>query len=197
MDRFLFALNAFLHAWVSYNNKTNSKGKENPITTPNKKNKTVKFIVNSRPDHPEFGYGDYVQILEKKNIIFGSHASTCPNPFLAIDKNIKWRALYGWIASSVYEYKCIEHHRFGKCLIINNGGEVASRTPNPNHDGKYILTEMFVHIGAFMSQNQEWRGSRGCLTLHPNDYINFISNFDVGDSGILIVEDMLTNHPIN
>ena len=43
--------------------------------------KTVTFLVNSTPERPALGYGDYVVVESDEALLFGSHASTCPNPY--------------------------------------------------------------------------------------------------------------------
>lgn len=155
--------------------------------------KTVKFLVASTPDCPEMGFGDYVEVLDNNVSIFGSHASTCPNPYKLNNSGhpIPWELVYGWIAEGQYIFKCISHDTYGKCLLINNGGEVPSRVPNANHSGRLVLSELFVHCGALNSKNKKWRASRGCCTVPTEYWSCFIGKFEVGDTGKLIIEKLI------
>lgn len=156
--------------------------------------KKVIFKVNSTPDSPELGYGDYVEVMQGKECLFGSHASTCPNPYKTNrqGKQIPWKILYDWIANGEYQYECIVHYRYGKCLLINGGGEVASRNPVKNPDGS-TFTEVFVHVGGFNCKNDRWRGSAGCPTI-PRDYwMQFVDCFEVGEQGVLIIKPLIDN----
>lgn len=157
--------------------------------------KTVVFLRSSTPVNPELGYGDHVEVFEDKTVVFGSHASTCPNPYrLNISGFPKpWHMLYGWIAEGNYTFKCMKHSKFGKCLLVNDGGNVESCVPNPRHNGEKVLSEIFVHQGGIKSKNPNWRGSMGCLTLHINDYQNFIACFRIGEVGKLVVKRLIEN----
>jgi len=156
--------------------------------------KTIIFHVRSRPDNPELGYGDLVQVFDGDNNLYGGHGSTCPNPYKTLEIGRKpWTKLYGWIDNQTTTFECVEHDRYGKCLLINSGFPVASRVPNPNHDGAYIITEVFVHTGAHKSNNKRWRGSAGCLTIPPEDWDNFISLFEIGEKGHLTIKPYMEN----
>lgn len=155
--------------------------------------KTLKFLVSSTPDNPELGYGDHWEISIDGKIIDGGHGSTCPNPYKLNNQGlpIPWKLLYGWIAFGTYKAACVDHKKFGKCLMINGGKEVPSKTPNPAHGGQMILTELFVHRGAIDSVNKKWRGSRGCLTVAPDEWDRFIKNWETNESGMLIIEEFI------
>ena len=90
--------------------------------------KTVTFLVNSTPERPALGYGDYVIVESDEALLFGSHASTCPNPYRLNDHGsaVLWKVIYDWIAEGEYQWQCIQHDKYGKCLLINGGGEVGS-----------------------------------------------------------------------
>jgi hypothetical protein len=96
----------------------------------------------------------------------------------------------------VYKYKCVKHAKYGKCLIINAGGAVASRVPNPRNGGQMILKELFVHSGSINSVNPLWRGSTGCPTLHPDMWPKFIACFTIGETGELIVKPLIEDKPV-
>lgn len=155
--------------------------------------KTVTFLVNSTPERPALGYGDYVVVESDEALLFGSHASTCPNPYRLNDHGsaVPWKLIYDWIADGEYQWQCIQHDKYGKCLLINGGGEVASRNPVKNKDGS-VFTGVFVHVGGHNSKNPDWRGSAGCLTI-PRDYWpEFIACFEIGETGKLIVKPFIT-----
>jgi hypothetical protein len=153
--------------------------------------KRVVFLVNSTPDKPALGFGDYVKVMTDTDCIYGGHASTCPNPYRVNGQGLPmpWTLLYGWIANGTYKYKCVKHHKYGICLLINGGGVVPSRTPNPNHDNQRIMRELFVHRPNIGGKNPHWRGSRGCPTVPEWD--RFIACFEIGDTGPLVVENLI------
>jgi hypothetical protein len=162
--------------------------------------KTVTFLVNSTPERPALGYGDYVVVESDEALLFGSHASTCPNPYRLNDHGsaVPWKLIYDWIADGEYQWQCIQHDKYGKCLLINGGGEVASRNPVKNKDGS-IFKEVFVHEGGLNPDrpdgkgiNPDWRGSIGCCTLHRDYWPEFIACFEIGETGKLIVKPFIT-----
>lgn len=157
--------------------------------------KTVTFLRNSTPEKPAIGYGDYVEVYDDKKYLFGSHASTCPNPYRAQDKErIKhWRELYALLAPCETTFECVDHPKFGKCLIVNNGERLKTLNANRNHMNEYYATEIFAHCGGLNSFNKNWRGSRGCFTIHMEYWCNFIDCFVVGEKGILILKDFCDN----
>lgn len=55
-----------------------------------------------------------------------------------------------------------------------------SLIPNPNHDGKHIITNVLVHCDSISGG---W--SHGCITVYPDWWTTFILRFDIGDKGIL------------
>lgn len=153
--------------------------------------KLIELLSLSTPDNPEFGYGDYITVTEGKETIWGSHASCCPNPYKlnGQGKPIPWKLLYGWIAYGEYNWECIQHYKYGKCILLNNGGEVASRNPVKNKDGS-TFTEVFIHSGG-TGKNPNWRGSAGCITLGPDLWQDFMEVFTVGEKGKLVVKPLI------
>lgn len=153
--------------------------------------KRVELLVSSTPDNPKFGWGDHVEVFENDKMIYGGHASSCPNPYQSTKDGLSarpWWMVYGWMADGEYEFECIEHYRFGKCLIINKGGKVPSRD---NRRGRGYLEEVFFHEGARMSVNRKWRGSAGCATTPPEEWKSFIDCFKIGDKGKFIVRPLI------
>lgn len=157
--------------------------------------KEVIFLRNSTPDNPELGYGDYVEVKENGKALFGSHASTCPNPYRPSGTNRfqNWRACYAFLAEGEMDYECIKHNKFGKCLIVNNGGQVKTINPNRNHNGEFYATEIFVHCGGLNSANKKWRGSRGCCTIPIEYWCDFIRCFEIGDKGKMTIKKLIEN----
>lgn len=153
--------------------------------------KTITLHSLSTPENPELGYGDYVQVDEDGKNLWGSHASCCPNPYKVNGQGhpIPWKLVYDWIDYQKAEFECIEHYKYGKCLLINKGGEVKSRNPIKNANGT-IFTEVFVHSGG-TGNNPNWRGSAGCLTLAPDLWPDFIELFKVGEKGKLVVKPFI------
>lgn len=143
--------------------------------------KTVLFSVLSAPDRPAIGYADCVSVIDDGSPVYTGRASTCPNPY-AVGDSTPWENLYGWIADGEYKWQCVDHPRFGKCLLVNGGREVKSRNPK-----RPAMTEIFVHRGAIKSKNPNWRGSRGCMTVPPNDWDAFTAKFKTGETGKLII----------
>lgn len=158
-------------------------------------NKTVTFLRNSTPEKPELGYGDYVEVKHDKTTLFASHASTCPNPYktIADNKRANWRTCYAMVKPVETTFECVDHPKFGKCLLVGGGLALPTINPNRNHGGSYIATEIFVHCGGLKSVNKKWRGSRACFTLYFEDYIKFIACFEVGEKGVLVLKDFLNN----
>lgn len=155
--------------------------------------KTITLHSLSKPDDPELGYHDYITVDDEKTLgIWGSHASCCPNPYKVNGqgKPIPWKLLYDWIAYGEYKWECVDHYKYGKCLLINGGGEVASRNPVKNKDGS-TFKGVFVHTGAFKSKNPKWRGSQGCITIPPDQWTGFMELFTVGEKGELHVKPLI------
>jgi hypothetical protein len=90
---------------------------------------------------------------------------------------------YATIAAGEYKYEVVNTDRYGKSLVINGGGAVPTVGNNPNRNGgnygQPYATQIYVHRG----DSSWWRGSAGCITVHPNQWSAFINNFQVGDTG--------------
>ncbi len=61
-------------------------------------------------------------------------------------------------------------------------GTVPSIAPNPNNNNLSLITGAWIHRGG-----QNGTGSQGCLTISPNNWNNFISNFPQNSSGRVLV----------
>jgi len=142
----------------------------------------VTVLSRSYPDVP--GYPDLVIVKVAGNQKFACPASACPNPRRPLVKGgAAWVDAYGFLSAGRFRFECVTHWKYGKCLLLNDGGELPARYPNINHGGQRIISQVFVHKG-FTST---WRGSAGCITVHPSFWTNFQSFFEDGDTGNLFV----------
>jgi hypothetical protein len=77
------------------------------------------------------------------------------------------------------------HQKFGRCILLNNGGKIPSLTPNSEHDGEYWCKEIFIHKG----YAEMWEGSLGCITVPPGFEFAFFSVFHDGEKVKIAVVD--------
>jgi len=153
--------------------------------------KIIEVVVISTPTLPKFGYADHYVIREGDGTVLASgHCSSCPNPFKP-KTLIPWKQAYGWIAPGTYQWECILHPKFNKCILINGGGSILSRIQNSNHKNQFVISEVFWHIGGLGSKNPEWRGSAGCLTSHKEEFDKMISFIATGERGTLTIRDYI------
>ena len=144
----------------------------------------VLLEVRSSPSKP--GYNDTMIVIRDNHLRFACDCSGGPNHRQPRRTGGgPWFEMYGRIDRGIWPYECIEHPNYGKCLLINRADKVASRVANPNHNGNYYLTEIFVHSG----YSDTWRGSAGCPVIHPADWDSFMRYFEVGEKGNFSVED--------
>lgn len=143
-------------------------------------------IFSSIVDPSVPGYMDRCAITDDtdKKILWHGYASCCPNPNDPKNNRPYFKS-YGWISPATYSGECVDHAKYKKSILLENGGSVSSRIPNARHEGAYCMDEIFIHAG----QNNYWRGSAGCLTLSPDVYDDFISNFEIGEKVKICVID--------
>ena len=147
---------------------------------------TIRINANTTPYSD--GWGDPVMIYNGNGeVVFSGIGSTCPNTIKPSNRE-SWKRAYGWIKEGIYNVKTVVHPKYGRCVIINNGGFVLARYPNVNHKGDCILNEVFIHEGNRGSSNPLHRGSAGCPTLHPAHWKQFQESLPDG-SGMLIISD--------
>ncbi len=147
----------------------------------------MQIDVNESPD-VHLGFHDWIRLYkEGHDLKHYGNCSTAPNGY-SPHSGATWRDCYGWIATGVYRLKVINHPKYGKCILINEGGECSSRVPNKNHGGKRILTELLIHAGG-TGQNKQWRGSGGCITLAKHSFKQMMEDLSVGEVGTLIITD--------
>ena len=155
------------------------------------------IIVLSRtvPDGPEV-YGDSVTIHEGDNNMLGHwDGSACPNGRYYNKQTGQWlryQELYGWMAPGDYSGKVINHERkYGKSILLADGGKLPARYPNPNRRSSYFGTpfvaEIFIHKGFSVT----CRGSAACITIHPQQWASFIDHFVLGELVTVRLRDML------
>jgi len=61
--------------------------------------------------------------------------------------------------------------------VVNEQGERIANGTRPNGQ-EIIMQYVNVHRGFSNNGNYNSRGSEGCITIHPDDWNNFIANFD-------------------
>ena len=145
--------------------------------------KIVVFQSHSTP--AEMGYNDKANVIDEQGFITPHYAaSCCPNEY-SPKTGKPWPKEYAFLAPIEYFFECIEHEKHGKCLLVNGGKECETRNCNINHDNLRIATQIFVHCG----ESDTWRGSAGCLTIHPLDWDAFMLNFFTWEKGVLRIID--------
>ena len=108
-----------------------------------KTEKTIVFQSYSTPN--EIGYNDPASVIDEDGFISQHYAaSCCPNEYSPKSGN-SWQKEYAWLAPIEYFFECIEHDKYGKCILVNNGKQCETRNYNINHDNLKIATGIFVH----------------------------------------------------
>jgi hypothetical protein len=129
-------------------------------------------------------YGDTVKIIDNADEVFEAPCRTYPNAFQPSTGKC-FDEVYGLIALGTYKGQLVpNHHKFGRCILIEGGRPVAAALPNQNHGGKHIVSETFIHRGykdddPATKKDEAWSGSAGCLTIpisHAEKLFGFISD---------------------
>jgi hypothetical protein len=145
-------------------------------------------IIGTRLVSPEVsGYHDKCAIVDQSNgmeIWSTDLFSTNPNPFCPQTQQ-KWPEVYAQLAAGNLSYECIRTIKHDKCLSLNVGGECATTRSNVNHDGRLVAFSCLIHCG----YSSTWRGSMACCTMHPDEWEEFISHFQMGDRGVFQIVD--------
>ena len=143
--------------------------------------KIIDIIRKGTPE--DEGYFDHVVVLDGGVELFSGAISTEPNPYKPLNHR-PWHDVYARIAEGDYVWKCIpDHDKYGRCLLINNGGIVRTLNPNSNHNSEYMATQIFVHDG----YSETWRGSKGCITVPPSSELGFFKCFADNETGKLTI----------
>jgi len=150
---------------------------------------TPVFIRLSTPDKHHLGYHDVADVYDGLKKIYSCPCRTGPNPYHPHTRE-PWQDVYAMILCGRFRYNVVaSHYRFGKCLLLNEGGEISTINPNNNHGGKHIAKEIFVHCGGLRSINPKWPGSKGCITIDPDYSDKYFSFFPWNASGIIVLDE--------
>jgi hypothetical protein len=143
--------------------------------------KQLSFNILSTPD-TVIGFHDTVQV--DGGVLWDCSAS--PNGKKGNGEH--WSKHYPWISDLCCVGKVVEHDEFGKCILLNDGFYLPSVNPNPNHNYKMIMNEIFFHEANIGYKNPEWRGSAGCLTMHRKLFPEFMKQFTVGELVMITIK---------
>lgn len=106
-------------------------------------------------------FGDKMHIVRENHFDFVIPCRTTPNPYE------NWRERYGCLAPCQFDITKIQHGDRKGDFLFHNGGpamnELPSIKPNPNHNGKEVISEVFIH----RAYTDTWPGSAGCITVQP------------------------------
>lgn len=58
-----------------------------------------------------------------------------------------------------------------------------SLIPNPNHDGKKIISQVLIH-----SDGYDGGWSHGCITIYPDSWSDFIKLFAIDETGLFTLD---------
>ena len=138
--------------------------------------KTIDFIEHSTPENPPFGYGDNVAVFDGGEQLFIGACSVQPNAYALADKK-PWPDVFAKVAPGALQGVTVEDDKFGMCIAINNRNFVPTVNPNYNHAGAYMANGVLIHKGHSVT----CRGSKACLTIHPDRWVEFIALFETGE----------------
>jgi len=133
-----------------------------------KKSFHIDVFVNYRPEEKPTGFHDFLRLSVNGKTFFSSMCSGSPNGFHPRTKK-PWHKHYGWVAPQTTSATLVLGHRkFGDCLLVGGGKQIVSINENPNHNGKKVISAVFIHR-ALGILNKLWRGSSsGTITIHHN-----------------------------
>lgn len=145
--------------------------------------KVINLTRLSTPTNPEFGYGDKVNVIENNTTLYDKISSTCCNPYKVDGNNhIPWEKVYALITkNNNLKGKVINHDKFGKCILINEGKEIPTVNENSTHNGRKVADEVFIH----RSIDPKWCGSKACITIPPCDAQEFFGLFKIGEEVVI------------
>lgn len=160
--------------------------------------KRVFVTSKSTPDQP--GWMDWIEVWEDGKKLWEGPGSSSPSPLAYKEyeaaqdagRNPK-REDYtsdkrgGMIDYGTYNFLVEDHPLYKRSLKLNGGGEVDSRWPNPRHNNRPVLDEVFVHNGYYAGDRDMERGSSGCITIRPDHWRNFQNVFGEKETGEVIV----------
>jgi hypothetical protein len=148
----------------------------------------------ARPEIP--GFNDKLFAVEDNQIVYGCPASGCPNnkkpnKTLPFDQWPSWENYYAWIACTPVDKPlhweiCTTGKRPEGCFVLESGGAVPTRVPNPNQCNTMFAYNVEIH----KADTDEWRGSAACITIQPKHWSKgFFNMFMLGEKGLLYIFD--------
>lgn len=176
--------------------------------------KIVEILCMSTPTDPMFGYGDIVSVYAGTELLGKYDGSACPNGFKVLGKSelwqydprqiirnanidgaiyphiVMWDSTYGKLACGEYRGKIIQHIKYGKCILIRDGAALPSIIPRRKYNWLFQMKEIFIHPSnkdTLAGDPIDWRGSSGCVTVRKSQYADFIDNFKLGETVIIII----------
>ena len=154
-----------------------------------------KIVVDiySTPSSHKTGFYDVLRVYD--NLAGKLHltqvCSASPNGYKSGEvTGSEWQRHYCFIAPQICSAEIEDDNpRYGDCISLNGGEEVATRIPNPNNNGKYSMCDTKIHVGG-VGANKGWRGSVGSITVPFQDFENFIYICKkLGQHGLVYIND--------
>lgn len=157
-----------------------------------------KLIIGTRYSKPEDpGFPDSVKIIDDTNGMeifkLSPWFGTNPNPINPTTGK-KWKDCYAQLAAGKMTYICRVTEKHGKCLVLNvtrafpAGGPCGTTNSNKNpetlHPGASEAYCCQIHRGFRGGEENPWRGSEACQTVAPEKWDEFISHFELNETGI-------------
>lgn len=147
---------------------------------------TLRIVAHRNSLPEEHGFLDRLYLFECEMQLLSEPCRTTPNwrtPWLLGGR--PWHMAYGVLAEVQCGATVVEHKRFGKCLLLNDGKDLPAVYPNPRRGGKKIIGQLFIHS----AQSNDWPGSAGCVTMQPVIYQRFIETLRVNENLIFELVD--------
>lgn len=128
-------------------------------------------------------YNQKVTVIDGSGNVVGTFkGSSTPNPYKPRDVTIKGEKAYPYIKQGTY---LLTHgtHKGKPALVVNQNGFVPTRSKNPNHPN-YGNKANFIHI--HWGYSITWKGSAGCPTIHPNQWLKFLGSVPSGQGSLVV-----------
>jgi hypothetical protein len=131
--------------------------------------KIISFIRRS-PVSGEDIFGDLVRTFYDSRLMSEFQCRTGPNARQP-GTGKTYDLVYGMTALGNYHGTFIrKHEKFGPCILLEDGKEIAAAFPNMNHGGRHVIKAVFVHTAyrdddPATAANEALSGSAGCLTI--------------------------------
>ncbi len=123
-------------------------------------------------------YGATITVLGDNGVIRTVRGSSYPNP----------GNYYPIVAEGTYKavYKSKGHRgESGRVpgVRLRDGAHVSTNWMNPAQDNGFYADGINIHEG----DSETNRGSAGCITIHPDDWADFLEAFEEGEKGIVSI----------